>query len=52
MQQKLDESAEKSKEGTLTPEERTEYEIYVRSINVIGILQAKARAIIAAQAAN
>ena len=52
VQQKLDEFAEKSTEGTLTAEERAEYEAYVRSINVIGILQAKARAIIAAQAEN
>ena len=52
MQRKLDEFAEKSTEGTLPPEERTEYETYVRSINVTGILQAKARAIITADAAN
>ncbi len=52
VQRKLDEFAEKSTEGTLPPEERTEYETYVRSINVTGILQAKARAIITADAAN
>ena len=46
VQQKLDELAEKSTGGVLTAEERTEYESYVRSINFIGILQAKARAVI------
>ena len=52
VQQKLEQFAEKSTEGTLTLAERTAYETYVRSINVIGISQAQARAIIAAQAAN
>lgn len=47
VQQKLDELAEKSTEGTLTNDERAEYETYVRTINFIGVLQAKARAVIA-----
>ena len=35
--------AAKANEGTLTPEERREYESWVRSGAVISILQAKAR---------
>ena len=35
-------------EGTLTAAERTEYEACVRAIDFIGVLQAKARAVMAA----
>lgn len=45
VQQTLDELAEKSTEGTLTSAERADYETYVRAINFIGLLQAKARAV-------
>jgi hypothetical protein len=45
VQERIDELAEKCDEGTLTEEERGEYEEYVRAIHLIGILQAKARAI-------
>jgi hypothetical protein len=45
VQQKLDELAEKSSEGMLTDAERSEYETYVRAINFIGLLQAKARSV-------
>ena len=48
VQQKMDDLAEKSTEGTLTPTEMAEYEIRVRTLNFIGVLQAKARAVIAA----
>ena len=41
VQQKLEQFAEKSTEGTRTPEEQTEYETYVRSINVIGTCDAR-----------
>ena len=47
VQETLDELAEKSTEGTLTEDERDKYETYVRAINFIGILQAKARTVIA-----
>jgi len=47
VQETLDELAEKSTEGTLTKVERDKYETYVRAINFIGVLQAKARAVIA-----
>jgi len=42
----LDELGEKCNEGTLTDTEREEYETYVRAIDFIGILQAKARAVL------
>jgi hypothetical protein len=52
LQQKMDDLAEKSTEGTLTAAERTEYETRVRAINFIGVLQAKARAVIATDASS
>jgi hypothetical protein len=36
--------AEKCNEGTLSAEERAEYETYVMAANIVAILQAKARA--------
>ena|SRR5271166_1074713 len=46
-QDRIDELAEKCNEGTLSDEERAEYEDYVRVIHFLGIVQAKARAILA-----
>ena len=46
VQEKLDEFAEKSSEGTLTAEERVHYVASLRAINFISILQMKARALI------
>jgi uncharacterized protein YnzC (UPF0291/DUF896 family) len=46
VQSRLDELAEKSTEGTLTDEERQLYSDYVRAINFIGVLQAKARQVL------
>lgn len=43
-QDRLDQLAAKANEGTLTPEETDEYRVYVDAIDMIGILQAKARA--------
>jgi hypothetical protein len=43
-QARIGELAEKCNEGELTPVERREYEAYVRAIDFISILQAKARA--------
>jgi hypothetical protein len=40
--------AEKCNEGTLSTEERAEYESYVMAASVVAILQAKARARLAA----
>lgn len=42
----LDELGDKCNEGALTESEREEYEAYVRAIDFIGILQAKARAVL------
>lgn len=49
-QARIDELAEKCNEGALTEAEQYEYEAYVDAIDLIGILQAKARAILAAAA--
>ena len=46
VQARLDELAEKCTEGTLSTEERSEYEYYIQAIHVIGILQRKARAVL------
>ena len=47
IQRRIDELADKSNAGVLTAEERAEYETWIRAINFIGILQAKARQIVA-----
>lgn len=47
LQEKIDQLADKSTAGTLTPEERSEYAAIVAAATLIGILQAKARAILA-----
>ena len=46
-QDRIDELAEKCNEGTLSAEERAEYEEYVRAIHFVGTVQARARAILA-----
>ena len=43
MQERIEQLADKSAEGMLTPEERDEYEALVRVSNFVAILQAKAR---------
>lgn len=45
-QAKLDEFAEKNKEGTLTANERTQYEALVQAGAMIAVLQAKARSVL------
>ena len=47
VQGRIEELADKNTEGALTPEERDEYETYVRAIEFIAVLQAKARTIMA-----
>ena len=49
VQARIDELAEKCNEGELTPEEWAEYEAYVDAIDIISLLQAKARAVLATQ---
>jgi hypothetical protein len=52
LQARLDELAHKANEGELTDEERQQYEAYVEAIDLIAILQAKARKILALSAAS
>src|SRR4051812_18062031 len=47
VQARIDDLAERCNEGTLTPEERAEYESCVQAIHLIGILQRKARRVLA-----
>ena len=49
VQGRIDALAEKCTEGELSPDERAEYETYVRVIDFIGILQAKARTLLAGE---
>jgi hypothetical protein len=46
-QARIDELAVKCNEGELTEAEQREYKAYVEAMDLIGILQAKARAILA-----
>lgn len=43
LQQRLDQLAEKYAEGTLSTRDEAEYEAFVEALDVIAILQAKAR---------
>lgn len=45
-QSRIDKLARKCNEGKLTAAEKSEYESYVHTIDVIAILQAKARALL------
>ncbi len=45
-QARIDELADKSKEGELTADEKAEYDSYLCASTFIGILQAKARAVV------
>ena len=47
IQARIDELAEKCNEGQLSAEERAEYEDFVQAIHLIGILQRKARMVLA-----
>ncbi len=46
----IDSLAKKANEGTLSEDERKQYESFVRAGNLIAILQAKARRVLAQQA--
>ena len=46
-QARVEELAEKCNDGRLSPNERAEYEAYVQASTLIGILQAKARRVLA-----
>ena len=47
LQSRISELARKSNAGELSDDEEAEYAAYVEGIEIIGILQAKARAVIA-----
>jgi hypothetical protein len=46
VQARIDELADKANEGLLSAEERAEYEDYIEAIDMIAILQARARAVL------
>ncbi len=46
LQVRIDELASKCNEGSLSPEEEAEYDSYVRGMDVVAILQAKARSVV------
>lgn len=48
-QRRVDELADRANEGTITPEERSEYEALIATATVIGILQARARVVLSEQ---
>ena len=52
VQDRLDALADKCSDGTFTAEERIEYESYLRAVNFIGVLQAKARALLVSESAG
>ena len=45
-QRQIDELAEKCNEGTLSAEERSEYQEFVSLFNVLTVLQARARSVL------
>lgn len=49
MQREIDELREKANKGTLTPEEDAAYKEFVEAVDVISILQSKARRYLATQ---
>jgi hypothetical protein len=46
VQARIEELAEKCNEGTITPEEMTEYDAYIQAMDVVSVLQKKARTLI------
>ena len=50
-QEQIEQLAEASTEGRLSPEQREEYEAYVAAATFIAILQSKARALLASRGA-
>lgn len=48
-QERIDYLADRANEGLLTDDEREEYSAYIHAIDVISVLQAKARAIVRGQ---
>ena len=50
MQERIDYLAERSNEGLLTPAEREEYTGYLHAVDVVAVLQAKARSLLRKEA--
>ena len=46
VQTRIEELAEKCNEGTITPEEMAEYDAYIQAMDVVAVLQKKARTLI------
>ena len=46
VQARIEELAEKCNESTMTPEETAEYDAYIHAMDVVAVLQKKARALI------
>jgi hypothetical protein len=46
VQARIEELAEKCNEGTMTPEEIAEYDAYIQAMDVVAVLQKKARTLI------
>ena len=46
VQARIEELAEKCNEGTMTPEETAEYDAYIHAMDVVAVLQKKARTLI------
>jgi nucleoside-diphosphate-sugar epimerase len=51
LQRRIDDLADRSREGLLTPDERAEYDAVVGAIALLSVLQAKARSVLAASPA-
>jgi hypothetical protein len=51
LQRRMDDLAERCNDGTLTADERAEYDAYITAATLIAILQSKARAVLAGGAA-
>jgi len=49
-QSQIDQLADRANQGTLTAEERAEYELLIAASSVIAVLQAKARSVLALNA--
>jgi hypothetical protein len=46
VQARIDDLAEKCNQGTITPEEIAEYDAYIRAMDVVAVLQKKARSLL------
>ena len=52
VQARIEELAEKCNEGTITPEEMAEYDAYIQAMDVVAVLQKKARTLIVQPSAS